>query len=116
MRIILVSGMEFMCVALLAGFWLPARVGRWAFRALTGSIFLAYGAYLLHELALTDKPFRIAGSPSEASPRNALLGFIVIGLPCLWFTLFGRFTLRPPPTEPEIDELDDDATSGSPVR
>jgi hypothetical protein len=115
-RVVVVSGMELACLALLAGLWLPARVGFWAFRALTGSVCLAYGAYLLYELVLTDKPFRVLGRPGEASPRNALLGFIIIGLPCLGFTLFGRFTLGPPPPEAELDEsvgeAEDDATAG----
>jgi hypothetical protein len=105
-RVVTVVGMEFMCIALLVGLWLPARFGRWAFRGLTGAVFLAYGAYLLHEFLLTDKPFRMFGSRGEVSPRNALLGFIIIGLPSLWFTLFGRFTLRPPPSEPDIDDPD----------
>jgi hypothetical protein len=35
-----------------------------------------------------------SGSRAESSPRNAILGFIVIGLPCMWYTIFGRFTLK----------------------
>src|SRR5262245_24144747 len=31
-RVVVVSGMEFACIALLTGLWLPARVGRWALR------------------------------------------------------------------------------------
>jgi len=115
-RVVVVIGMELMCLALLAGFWLPARFGRWALRSLSGAVFLAYGAYLIHEFLLTDKPFRMFGRPGEASPRNALLGFVVIGLPSLWFTLFGRFTLRPPPPEPPWDDLagesEDDVANG----
>src|SRR5262245_46522989 len=98
-RVGIVVGMELMCLALLAGFWLPARIGHWAFRGLTGVVFLGYSAYLLHQLFVADKPFRMFGSRGEASPRNALLGFILIGLPSLWFTLLGRFTLRPAPSE-----------------
>ena len=47
------------------------------------------------------------------SPRNAMLGFIIIGLPSLWYTLPGRFSLVAPQPEPLIDdsniEIDDEA-------
>ena len=111
--IVIMVGTEFMCIALLAGFWLPARFGRWAFRGLASMVFISYSVYLIHEFFFTDTPFRVFESRGEASPRNALLGFIIIGLPSLWYALFGRFSLRAPPPESEIDgsgiEEDDDA-------
>ena len=100
--------MEFMCVALLIGFWLPSRFGHWAFRGLAGLVFLSYSAYLIYEFFFADVPFRVSLLHGEASPFNALLGFIIIGLPSLWYLLFGRFTLRAPNSEVEI-ESDDDA-------
>ncbi len=103
-RVLLLIGMELMCVALLAGFWLPARIGHWAFRVLAGFVFLAYAAYLIHEFFFTDTPFRLVESRGAASPRNALLGFVIIGLPSLLFAVLGRFTLRRPPAESEVDE------------
>ena len=87
-------GIEIMCLALLAGFWLPARFGRWALRALAGLVFLAYFSYLLREFFFSEAPFKLVEARSKASPRNALLGFALIGLPWLWFSLVGRFTLR----------------------
>ena len=100
---VLAVGMELMCAALLAGFWLPARIGHWAFRGLAGLIFLTYAAYVVYELFFTNTPFKISGRHSAASPFNALLGFLLIGLPGLWYSALGRFTLRQPP-EPEINE------------
>lgn len=73
--------MEFICVAARAGFWLPKGIREWGFRGCAGAVFLLYAAYLLNEWIFTDKPFRMAERRSEASPRNALLGFIIIGLP-----------------------------------
>jgi hypothetical protein len=94
-RVALMIGIEFMCLALLAGFWLPARFGHWAFRGLAAMVFLVYATYLVHELFIAKKPFTLVERRSEASPRNAVLGLIFIGLPSLWFALRGRFTLRP---------------------
>jgi hypothetical protein len=107
---VMIAGMEFLCIALLAGSWLPTRIGRWAFRCVAGGVFAVYAAYLIHEFFFSDTPFRLVESRGEASPRNALLGFVIIGLPSLWYALFGRFTLREPQPEPEIMESDDDAT------
>lgn len=74
----------------------------WAVRALCGLIFLAYFAYLASEFAFSGKTFSLQGSRGDASPRNALLGLIVIGLPSLWFAVLGRFSLRPPSTPEEL--------------
>lgn len=105
----MIAGLEFLCLALLAGFWLPTRMGRWAFRILAGAVFLAYAGYLIDQFFFTDTPFRLVESRAETSPRNALLGFVIIGLPSLWYALLGRFTLREPQPETEIMESHDDA-------
>ena len=107
----MIAGMEFLCVALLAGFWLPARIGQWAFRSLAAAVFLVYAGYLVDQFLFSDTPFRLVESRSEVSPHNALLGFVIIGLPSLWYALLGRFALRKPKPEPEIMESDDDAAS-----
>jgi hypothetical protein len=113
-RVGLIVCMELMCVSLLAGFWLPPRIGFWAFRFLAGMVALAYAAYLVDEFFVGNRPFTVTGQRSDASPFNALLGFLVIGVPSLLFAVLGRFSLRPPP-EPEPDEhtteSDDDAAS-----
>lgn len=112
-RAVLMVGMELMCFCLLAGFWLPPRVGFWAFRFLAGMVAVAYAAYLVHEFFFTDKSFTVSGRRSDASPFSALLGFLFIGVPSLLFAVLGRFSLSAPP-EPAPDdhtiEPDDDDT------
>ena len=105
-KIAMIGGMELVCLTLLAGFWLPPRLGHWAFRILTALVFLAYASYLIHEFCFSGQPFRLTGRRSEASPRNALLGFVIIGLPCLWYTIKGRFSLRP---DPSLEQLEAEA-------
>ena len=103
-RVLLIAGMELMCIALLAGFWLPRRIGHFAFRVVAGLVFLAYAAYVVDEFFFTKTPFTVTGRRSDASPFNALLGLIFIGLPSLLYSLLGRFSLRPPPSDPEPDQ------------
>jgi hypothetical protein len=102
-RVVLMTGMELMCFCLLAGFWLPPRIGFFAFRVLAGLVFLAYAAYLVDEFVFSKKPFTVTGRRSDASPFNALLGFILIGGPSLMFAVLGRFSFHPPP-KPGADE------------
>jgi len=47
--LLITAGMEALCLALLAGFWLPARIGHWAFRLVAALVFLAYTSYLVHD-------------------------------------------------------------------
>jgi len=100
--LLITAGMEALCLALLAGFWLPARIGHWAFRLVAALVFLAYTSYLVHEFFFTDAPLRFSGPRSQASPRNALLGYFIIGLPCFWYALKGRFTLGPQPSGAQL--------------
>ena len=69
-------------------YWLAAR-------GVTGIIFLGYLAYVIDQVLLSGKPIEPTRR-SDASPWNSILGFIIIGLPALWYTLFGRFSPRRP--------------------
>src|SRR5438552_16009959 len=60
--------------------------------------------YVVDEFFFTKTPFTVTGRRSDASPFNALLGLIFIGLPSLLYSLLGRFSLRPPPSDPEPDQ------------
>jgi hypothetical protein len=92
-RIVLMAGMELACLALLAGFWLPQRWGIRAFRFLAALVFLAYAAYVIDAVVLT-----------KTTPQyQSLIGFLVVGLPSLWFALKGRFSLRAPPSQEELE-------------
>lgn len=99
-QVLVIGALELLSVALLAGFWLPARIGRAAFRCVGGAVFAAYAAYVISEFVFVDARFNPFKDSGQASPRNALLGFVVVGLPGLWYALFGRFTWRAPRLEP----------------
>jgi hypothetical protein len=86
---------ELALLSLLAGLWLPPKMGRLAFRVLSGLVFAAYAAYLIYEFFFSGKAIAVPGSRAEAAPINALLGFLVIGVPAFKFAVFGRFAFRP---------------------
>jgi hypothetical protein len=105
-RIVLMVAMELTGILLIMGLYNPRRFN-WAVRGVTTLVFLAYLVYLVDEMRINGFRFTLAGRRSEASSRNALIGFIVIGLPCLWYSLLGRFTLRRE-EESEAEENDTD--------
>ena len=93
-RVIFVSSVEAFLLCLSLGLYDPRRF-RWATRCATGVVFCAYLAYLVDEVFLSSKGAGVvSGNRAEATSRNAVAGFIAIGLPCLWYTIFGRFSLR----------------------
>ena len=98
--IILVIAMEIPALCLALGLYDTIRF-RWALRIATGMVFAIYSWYLVDMWVLSDKEFKLIVSRSEASPMTSLLGFVIIGIPSLIFTLKGRFTL-----EPMDDDLD----------
>ncbi len=61
----------------------------WAFRATTGIVAMAFTFYVIHEFFIEKESFKITFSRSESTPRNALIGFLVVGLPCFAITIFG---------------------------
>jgi hypothetical protein len=81
------------CAMLLAlGLFNPRRFA-WAFRIVCAMVALTYLAYML-EMFFSDGPFFGDGRRSSVSPVNSLLGFLIIGLPCLCYAVLGRFTFR----------------------
>jgi hypothetical protein len=89
-----VSVLEALLLTLILGLFNPRRF-RWATRCVTGIVFCGYLAYAIHEVILSGSSLEAGtGGRADASPRSAIWGFIGIGLPCLWYTLFGRFSLR----------------------
>jgi hypothetical protein len=89
--IVLFVTMIVTALLLLLGLYDPVRF-HWALRCVTGVVFLAYVSYVVYEFAFTEEPLTLPRDRSEASPINALLGFLIIGLPSLWYTLTGSFT------------------------
>lgn len=86
--VILVAGLDVLAVLLILALYNAERF-HWAGRAATGLVFLAYLAYLVDEIA-SGHSWRF-GPHSEPTPLNALLGLLIIGVPCLRYTLLGRF-------------------------
>lgn len=86
---IIIFGIDATAVLLLLALYDSKRYW-WAARGVTGVVFIAYLGYLGDEIQ-SGKPWRF-GPRSEESPLNALLGLLIIGLPCLRYTLAGRFT------------------------
>ncbi|MEM9291051.1 MAG: hypothetical protein AAGD01_05175 [Acidobacteriota bacterium] len=87
---------ELVFLALLAGFWLPTRYGRWAFRLVTATIFVFAAVVLGQEIhhAMT------AGADREGvwgPVFEALIPFVAIGIPCLLYTLRGSSPSSAPP-------------------
>ena len=91
--VIVISALSTCCLLAIPALY-NAKKFWWAARGVTGIIFLAYLAYLIYEVLLSGESFEITRH-SEASPYSSILGFMIIGLPCLWYTLFGRFTFKP---------------------
>lgn len=93
-RVIFVSLAEALLFSLVLGLYDPLRF-RWASRCVTGVVFCAYLAYAVDVVFLSGES--AAGNPgasSASSLRSSVAGFVAIGLPCLWYTIFGRFSLR----------------------
>ena len=68
-------------------FWLAGRV-------VTAVVFLSYLWYCISEWVWHSDAIGLVKPRGMPTPLNATLGLLVIGLPCLWWTLFGRFSLR----------------------
>jgi hypothetical protein len=82
-----------------------ARRFPWAARTVTGIIVLTYLGYLIDQLVCSGKPLEPTRH-SKAAPWNSLMGFIVIGLPALWYTVLGRCSVRTPEAHTEPDDHD----------
>lgn len=93
--LLILAGLEVVLLGLLAGFWLPARIGRWCFRVVTGLVFAACLAFMIADFSSSSRT-------RSKSPIHAVPAFLFIGLPSLWYTLSGRFSLRPEKTEEEL--------------
>lgn len=62
----------------------------------TGVVALCYRLYFIDTYFVEKRSLAPSGRRTEATPWNAVLGFVVIGIPCLWFTFQGRFSAVEP--------------------
>jgi hypothetical protein len=90
-RILLMTGLCGTAVLYAAALAWPDRF-RWASRAVAGMVFVFYLLYTVEQWFFSDTPFRLHEPVSNASPRNALLGLVIIGLPALGYAIWGRTT------------------------
>ena len=88
-------------------------------RIVTGLIGGGYAAYLIHECFVDfDGNWGWRSKRSETTPVSSILGFMIFGVPCLIYTIFGRFTIRRAADEVKFEALFlifvlDDAKYGS---
>ncbi len=61
----------------------------WAFRVVTALVAFAYSYYVIHEFFIEKEEVSISTNRAESTPWNAVLGFVVIGVPCYLITIFG---------------------------
>jgi hypothetical protein len=101
-RVLLVAGMS-SAALLYAATLIWTRYLRLASRLVAGIVFAFYAAYAVHEWFFAGTRFRLLERPSVASPRNALLGLLVIGMPCLIYAMRGA---KDASDSPEFGELD----------
>jgi hypothetical protein len=85
---LIVVTLDVLVLLLILGLYDP-KLFWWAARGATGIVFLAYLAYLADEVA-SGKPWT-PGPRTEDTPFNALRGLVVIGVPCLIYTIRGTF-------------------------
>lgn len=80
----------------------------WAGRLVSFTIFFLYLLYVLDTWFWHTAPLGLDGPRSEVSRTNAVLGFIVFGLPALVFAFRGRTTTKPdaPPCDNEESSTD----------
>lgn len=98
--VILVLGVDALGILFVLALYEPKRF-HWAGRAGTGLVFVAFVWYLFDEIARGGSWY--SDRISEPGSINALLGLLVFGVPCLRYTLLGRFARKP-----EIQSCDSD--------
>jgi hypothetical protein len=86
-KIVLVALLDILALLLAFGLYNPMR-NEWALRIVTGLVFSGYASYVASEI-YSGAPLRLSGSEAEVSLRNSLLGLVLIGWPCIKFTLQG---------------------------
>lgn len=84
-------------------------------RVVTAIITFSSGYYLVDECFINfSGDWGWSRSRSSTTPINSIVAFFVFGLPCLIYTILGRFTLRPKPELADdfedyvIDEYNDE--------
>lgn len=90
-KLVLLLTIELLAILTLLGLF-NARRFWWAWRGVGAIIFLGYVAYLIAMVIESNGMVKMPARRSEASLVNAVIGLCIIGLPGLWYALYGRFT------------------------
>ncbi len=61
----------------------------WGLRLVTFVIFLSFFSYFFNQFVVQQSAFAFTVSRSSTTTFNALLGFLIIGVPCLMYSLWG---------------------------
>ena len=86
--VILGLGLVVTCLAGVLALWGVKHAGR----VVTGFVALCYGYYLADEVVIQFAERDPSGERSDSNLIGAVLGCLFIGLPCLVYTILGRFT------------------------
>jgi hypothetical protein len=107
-RFALLVALELLAILVLLGLWDAQRFW-WAWRGVGALVLLSYVAYLISMLIEEWGAIKVPKHRGESTLVNALIGFVLLGLPGLWYALFGRLTLReeqPRQESGSADEVD----------
>jgi hypothetical protein len=92
-KVIVVSGMDLTAVLLVFGLYNTRRF--WlALRGVTAIVFCVSVACLVGEIIRTKGSVSYHGLISGDQPWRAFEAFIVIGIPCFVYTVFGKFSRK----------------------
>ena len=92
-RVIGQLGFSVIAFGLLITTLFPVR-GWWGIRLVTLTIFLTYSSYLIDQLWFSEETISLSGNFARPTPMNSVLGFLVWGLPSLFYTLWGSLSGR----------------------
>ena len=103
--LVLCVGISAICIFGLLAMWGVRHAGR----LVPGGLALLYVGYIAEECFVRfDGNWGWGRGRSADTPLNSIIGFLVIGLPCLLYTILGRFTLRPPvETDDELEDAEE---------
>jgi L-asparagine transporter-like permease len=90
-RVILIISLDLCAVLLTIGLYDTTRFW-WALRGVTAIVFLAYLAYLIDALVHWKTSISLKSILAGDAPWGAIRGFMGIGIPCLLFSVLGRFS------------------------
>jgi hypothetical protein len=90
-KVVLIAGMDAAALLLVFGLYNTKKFW-WALRGVTGIVFCLYLVYLIDELIHSS--ITLKGLLTGESPLEVIKTFIGIGIPCLLYTLVGKFSRR----------------------